>query len=156
MSAAPGPIWMWLRHSVDVTVTEEAHWKLWFNDSLWRRLQAVFSAFDTTQAFKSTNWSVNVSFLLHLFCLFLSCYWNELFGSAINLSVKFTEHFDKKATSQENQNWNICLKKKRQKRHFSPEQYLWWYRNGSWWSYGCCDNDNKKKYDITLYYQQDI
>lgn len=26
---------------------------------------------------RRTNWSANVSFLLHLFCLFLSCCWNE-------------------------------------------------------------------------------
>ena len=58
---------------MDLTVTKEALWKPWFNDSLWWRLQAVFSAFDTAWAFKSTNWGVNVSFLLQLFCLFLSC-----------------------------------------------------------------------------------
>lgn len=87
MSVDQGPIWMWLRHSVDVTLTKEAHWKLWFNDSLRWRLQAVFSAFDTTLAFKSTNWSVNVSFLLNLFCLFLSCYWNELLSDQLLISV---------------------------------------------------------------------
>lgn len=52
---------------MDVTVTKEAHWKPWFNESLWRRLQAVFSAFDTAPAFKITNWSVNVSFSLASF-----------------------------------------------------------------------------------------
>lgn len=72
---------------MDLTVTEEAHWKQWFNDSLRRKLQAVFSAFDTAQAFKNTNWSVNVSFLLCLVCLFLSCCWNELMSDQPLISV---------------------------------------------------------------------
>lgn len=65
---------------MDVTVMEETHWNLQFNDSLRRKIQAMFSAFDTAQAFKNTNWSVNVSFLWQLFCLFSFSY-KELVSS---------------------------------------------------------------------------
>lgn len=95
-------MWVWLRHSVDVTVTKEAHSKPWFNDSLWRRLQAhkCFLHLRQHVALKTTNWCVNVSFHLHLFGLFLSCWWNGLEANHPLISLfKFAVRFDNTAMS---------------------------------------------------------
>lgn len=92
MSVDPWPIWMWLRRSVDVTLTKEAHWKLWFNDSLWGVYRLCFLRLIQDRPLKALIGVQMCPFLLHLFGLLLSWFeWDQPFVSVWSLQCGFMQ-----------------------------------------------------------------